>query len=941
MMRYRFAFLAALAIVVGASSLSGPSVAGAAPGASATPLPLVSTSPEASPEPTRPARGAPAPTLNPALQSLFGSAFPNGPAAAQPQGYATFMRGAQRQPGLIDLVKKDDETYFDLDETAFGKQYLIAPVLASGVSSSAFAGRVYDPFLIAFKRVGRRILWIVPNPHYTAPPNSAALASLQISTADSILTSTPIVAEDTVKHRVVVNPGIFLTDFLGVGRDIGRSNAAPVLSLFGLNAGPGFSVDAARSYYEKAKALPKNDELQIRLTFAGPPTASVETVSDPRGVPVSVHYSILEKPADGSYVPRAGDDRIGYFLSARESFANDNQRSPFERYINRWDLSKGPIVFYITKEVPKQYRETVKRGILAWNGAFAKIGHPDAIQVRDQPDDPNWDPDDVRYSVVRWLTSDDAAFSAYSPSIADPKTGQILRAEVVIEGESLRSIKRGFVERIVPLKPIAAAGVSAYRLAATAPQAPLDALLQGAVPAQTLPDGTFHYESLDACEYQGASAVEASIGSMELAATNATPQTREQYANDWLYGVVLHETGHTLGIRHNFIAGDAYSLAQVNDEAFTRTHGLGASVMAYNPTNLAPSGKPHGSYFQMVLGPWDTFTVAYGYRDLPPGREAAALQAMAKTTSQRELRFASDEDALGNTGLDPRVATFSLSSDPLGYDRQQYAVVDELVKKLDRIYPRDDRPYADERAAFITLLNEEAQTTALVGKWIGGTYTSRDHRGQAGGGAPLANVPRAEQRRAFDLLAQHVLSSHAFAFPPALLNDMATNHYLHWNSRTPSRQDFPTYEIVAIIQDEAIDAMLNPQTIERVANAELRATNPRETTTVADLFAWTRAAIFDDLAGTRTKPIAFAHRELQRRYVTLLTEIALLPDTAHQQIDIPRQTESMARYTLAQIDADLRRSLGGRIADVETRAHLMDLEARTHQALAAPLPRSI
>ncbi len=943
MIRRTFAALALLATVITASgAIAAPTPE---PTSTVSPSPRPTASPEASPtanpSPTAAASGAP--SVPASLQGLFGALGAPGGGGPSPQAYAAFVKGADRQTGLIDIVKKDDDVFFDLDENDFGKQYLIAPVIASGVSSSAFAGRVYDPILISFKRVGKRILWMVPNPHYTAPPNSAALASLQISTADSILTSTPIVAEDKSKHRVVIAPAILLTDVLGVGRDIGRGTGAPVLALFGLAAAPGFSADPNRSYYLATKSLPKNDELTVRLTFAGPTNANVATVPDSRGVPVSVHYSIVEKPKTGTYVPRFGDDRVGYFLSARESFANDNARTPFERYINRWDLSKGPIVFYLTKEVPTPYRDTVRRGILAWNAAFARIGHPDAIEVRDQPNDPTWDPDDVRYSVVRWLTADNGDFSAYSPSIVDPQTGQILRAEVVIQGESLRSIKRGFVERIVPLQHIAASGVRAYRLATlqqAEPQPPLAALLGVAPPAQ---EETFTAELLASCAYQEQATLQAAVGTMALRAGNASAATTEKYANDWLYSVVLHEVGHTLGLRHNFIAGAAYSVAQVNDERFTAKHGLSASVMAYNPTNVAPSGKPHGTYFQMVLGAYDTFAIAYGYKDFgahDPSAEVAQLRAIADRTSRPELRFATDEDALGNAGLDPLVATFTLTSDPLAYERQQFAVVDELTAKLDRIYPRDGRPFADERAAFITLLNERLQTTTLAAKFIGGTYTSRDHRGQPGGKAPFVNVPRTEQRRAFDLLAQHALSSHAFSFPPALLNDLAPNRYYHWNSRTPANLGFPVYEIVAAIQDSALDAVLNPLTIQRVANAELRATHAGDTTSVADLFAWTRASVFDDLSTARGKPIAFAHRELQRRYVALLGEIALFPTIGHQLVDLPYQTESMARYTLVQIDRDLARAVSVPVPDVATRAHLMDLHDRTQRMLAAPISRA-
>src|SRR6202022_923383 len=102
--------------------------------------------------------------------------------------------------------------------------------------------------------------------------------------------------------------------------------------------------------------------------------------------------------------------------------------TPFERFIERWNVDSGPITFYLTNEIPAEYRATVKRGTLAWNDASAKGGPPNAIVVKDPPSDPAFDPDDARYTTVRWITSDSSDFSAYSPHVSDPDTGQLIRA---------------------------------------------------------------------------------------------------------------------------------------------------------------------------------------------------------------------------------------------------------------------------------------------------------------------------------------------------------------------------------------------------------------------------------------------------------------------------------------------------------------------------------
>jgi hypothetical protein len=192
------------------------------------------------------------------------------PGANGQQQYATFVKGADRESGLIDILKKDDDIYFDLAANDFDRPFIVAPVLASGVGAEAFAGRIFPTFLIEFHRVGKRVLWIDKNSYFSAPPNSSAANALAISVTDSVINSTPIVAEDEKGGRVVVSGAFFLTDFENVGKDLsGGGGGGPAL-LLGLGARAGFSVDPSRSYIEKTKTLPENDEILSSLAFAGP-----------------------------------------------------------------------------------------------------------------------------------------------------------------------------------------------------------------------------------------------------------------------------------------------------------------------------------------------------------------------------------------------------------------------------------------------------------------------------------------------------------------------------------------------------------------------------------------------------------------------------------------------------------------------------------------------
>ena len=200
----------------------------------------------------------------------------------------------------------------------------------------------------------------------------------------------------------------------------------------------------------------------------------------------------------------------------------------------------------------------------------------------------------------------------------------------------------------------------------------------------------------------------------------------------------MHEVGHALGLRHNFAAPSVYSLHDVENPAFTAKHGISASVMAYNPVDLAPPGKPQPDFFQTQLGPYDYWAIQYGYT---PSGSANALKAIADRAGEPDHVFETDEDASGAWAVDPRIAMFVLSSDPIGWHAQRFQIADHLLATLDKRYPRDDRSYNDERLAFSTILGEYLRSALLTTRWVGGVYTSR-----------CIAVKRAERRRSHRFL---------------------------------------------------------------------------------------------------------------------------------------------------------------------------------------------
>ena len=157
-----------------------------------------------------------------------------------------------------------------------------------------------------------------------------------------------------------------------------------------------------------------------------------------------------------SYKPRLADDRVGHFLSVIKDFSRDVHETPNVHYVTRWNLEKEqpaaeksppkqPIIFWIERTVPREYRQYVREGILEWNKAFEKVGFIDAIQVRDQQSDDEFDPEDIRYNTFRWITT--SAGFAMGPSRTNPKTGEILDADIIFDEGMIRYWRQEYIER--------------------------------------------------------------------------------------------------------------------------------------------------------------------------------------------------------------------------------------------------------------------------------------------------------------------------------------------------------------------------------------------------------------------------------------------------------------------------------------------------------------
>ena len=855
------------------------------------------------------AASAPSPIPFPAA-STAASPAPAKPADEGQMPYSKFTDGATPQPGLFTVWRKHGRVYLELAPAQLDQTFMIAPILASGLGEGLFSGIEFDPILMDFHRTGDSIVLEARNPYGKAIQGSPQEKAVDLSYPPSVLDVQPAVAIDQSSGDMVIAADLFLTDLEDLADAI---NGPPGLG----NPFVRYRLDPRLSYFGPTKAFPENVDIESDLTYSSSTPGPIDTVPDSRSLFVRLSYSIVQLPEDG-YRPRLADDRVGYFVTARRQYDNPNGPTSFVRYIERWNIqktdpsarvspAKNPLVYYISNDVPFAYRDPIRRALLTWNDAFAAIGITNAVQVRQQPNDPGWDPDDIRYSVVRWVVSPDAAF-AYGPSLANPLTGEIFRSDIVIDGNLARYGVSSFQDFVDPTHAPAAAAARSC--------------------------------TLRECDYGWGEQQQYSWGALALSvdgrfsSPDAVPQW---FTNTFIQSIVLHESGHNLGLRHNFASDTIYTLAQLHDPKFTAAHGLVGSVMDYTPLNLSPHGQPQGAYFQTRLGPSDYFSIKYGYVPITARTtddERPALDAIASRATAHDLIYATDEDADWSEGFatDPRVGTFKLGSDPLAFVDNQLTIDRRLFSSLATRLPKAGGSYQEVRTGMLVTLNDWYRSSTFAAHYIGGEYFTRNHRDDPGAVAPFRPVPRADERRAFDLLSKDVFADDAFSFTPALLQRLGSDRFTHWQSdpNASGRLDLPVDLFAEAYQAILLRQMWQPTVLARLDGIQAVADPRSPTMSLADLFDWTDAAVWSDLGTVRSHAVPEVHRALQQRYAAMLVEMMLHPERG-----TPSDASALARHHLTALRERLDAALAAGVADEATHANLEDIRSDVGQALNA------
>ncbi|MBI4513112.1 MAG: zinc-dependent metalloprotease [Gemmatimonadetes bacterium] len=795
----------------------------------------------------------------------------------------------------------------------------------------------FESELLRFRRVGDHVYLIHRNPWFTADPESPMRVSVEENVGHSILAAFEIKSEHKETKNLVLDvTEFFVSDYADVGRWLKL--------VFGNKP---VTFDKKRSYVGKVMGFPKNVEIDAELTFQAsePPPFGGEGVPDLRSLPVGVRYSLFALP-DQPMRPRLADDRVGHFLTAIRDFSRDRKETSYVRYVNRWRLEKKdpsaeisepvqPIVYYIDRTVPREYRKYVKEGIEAWNKGFEKAGFKNAIVAKEAPeDDTTWSAEDVRYSTVRWTAAHRMGY-AIGPSQVDPRTGEILNADVLISSEFVRAWLFDWQQL-------------------AGPDDMLTRLHQALEWQRDLPPQAAQY----VCLAQLGKAHQLGVQYALLVGLGVLPggkEMPEEYLGDAIRDLVMHEVGHTLALRHNFKASSGIPYDRLNDTQFTKEHGLTLSVMDYAPVNVAPDPKKQGHYWSKEVGTYDVWAIQYAYAPIhqqgsdgplatsgqvmeTPEDELTGLRKIAAQAAEPLHAYGTDEDNwLGSFAVDPVTNAWDLGSDPIRYGADRVAVITRVWPNLERRLISEGEGYQRLRGAVQSLIFERLNALAPVTKAVGGLYFARDHKGDPNARLPFTPVPAARQREAVQLLVRHAFAEDAFRFDPELINKMAPSRWSHWGGITfpfPVPVDFPVHSYVALVQGALLGELLSGPRLVRILDNEVRTPKGSEPYTLGELFGTLTSAVWTELGEPPQRPRAVNsfRRNLQRMYLDRLVGLMVAPGAF-----TPEDARSLARMHLKQLAGRIDGALKTPGMDDMTRAHLEESRARIERALNAEL----
>ncbi len=713
-------------------------------------------------------------------------------------------------PGLFRVYRDKEKgtVYLYVKKKQLGREFIYFTHSVNGVPSAGhIRGGYGDSVVVKFARHFNKVEVVEQNTAFYFDPEHPLARAADANLSHAVLASEEIIAED--EKGIVINAGnLFLKEALAQIKPSAKDEKKALLG----------KLSDTKTKFSQVRSYPKNTLFVVEYVYDNPaPPARQDEDDDEkrapdtanrRAVSVSVQHTLIAMPKS-DYRPRADDPRIGYF-STQVTDQTSTEATPWRDFIHRWDLRKKdpaaplsepvkPIVWWMENTTPLEFRDTIREAALKWNKAFEKLGYKNALVIKQQPDDAKWDAGDIRFNVLRWTSSPSPPFGGYGPSFVNPRTGEILGADIMLEFLFVKN--RIFATRIWGDVGLAGEGSEAE-----------SALALGN--GQACCAAHFTQQSL-------------MLGQQMLRLRKADTVEVKTLVEEGLRHLIIHELGHTLGLNHNFRASHLHTPQELLDRNLTLKTGLSGSVMDYMPLNLAARKGQTTQYYMDDVGPYDEWAIEYGYSTYGPDVDEAGehkkLTSIAARSHESQLGFANDADDMRRPGkaIDPRAMVGDMSSDPIAYAKGRCELVRQATKDLLTTYPEEGKSWQELTNAYITLTTESGNALTVISRFIGGIYVDRAFAGQIKENAPppFKPVDREKQLVAMKALAQYAFAADAWDAPADLLAHLQQQRR-GFDFRSEG-EDPKLHERIRKLQKSLLEHLLSANTQNRILDSTL------------------------------------------------------------------------------------------------------------------------
>ena len=769
--------------------------------------------------------------------------------------------------GLFKIYqnKKDGKSFIEIDTSHLEKEYIYFSYIENGITDAwLMKGSYRGSKIIKINKFFDRIEFTIHNTKYFFNEDSPLSKASKSNISTPLIISEKIITNNKEKTRFLISAdNIFLNESF---QQI-KYSYSPGYKGFKIG-----NLSKSKTKFHQIRSYPENTDVIVNYTYENkyPSTKGRASVTDSRVVSVLVQHSLIRMP-ENNYKPRYDDTRVGYFTT-KTNHMTTLDRVNYRDFIHRWNLIKKdpskalsepvePIIWWIENTTPYELRDIIKDGVESWNIAFEKAGFNNAIIVKIQSDTANWDAGDIRYNVLRWTSSPNPPWGGYGPSFVNPRTGQILGADIMLEWSY---ITRRISE---------------------------DNLFNN-----LKEDLDNHY-----CTAAKHQQIETSFGVDYIKTFDLGSEIEEELVKQSLYRLVLHEVGHTLGLNHNFKGSTLLTTDELNNKEIVNKKGVCNSVMEYPAINITKKSEDQGLFFDIKPGLYDIWAIQFGYSQYTDNEiEKTSIEEILSRSTEQELAFANDALDMRSPGKgsDPNAMIYDLSSNPIEHSLQRMDMIINILKRIKEKYTKNNDTYQELYRSYRTLVYSYFNALEIISRQIGGVHIDLSHIDQNIKVKPFESVSLEKQLKAIK-----VISEYGFSNKVLLQEDLFP--FLQSQRRGFDVSSDPSiHQRILIYQNRLLDHLLNSAVLQRITNSALYGNEYDLTRYMIDL----RNSIF---SSDMNSNISSVRQNLQISYIKRLINI-IKPTTRYDNI-----SQSAAYYNINW----LKKNINTRTGNLSSRQH--------------------